>query len=333
MFIIYSIKIVLVFINAVWTSDISNGAYKPIQNVDRVLREVYKFNHPPEETIPVAIVFEETGSREGKSIDNKANNNILPNKEIGDIQIHTLPRERGDFNVKSSDNNAANIKISDTKIIKEDLQIPVAVVYEQEHATVRNNKQDLQRSKNRNHGHSNRRRVQKVVPKISNNTISGNETTIHENITTTTETLNNFDNSKKKVETENTHNRPRSRERDPVIPIIQSENQVYGHSGDFHYSYEGGDGTQVFEKGELKSFEDNKTGESVVGSFSYTDKNGQDFSLSYTADENGYRPTGAHLPTPPPIPPAIERALRYLATKTTPEPVTDSVAHSKDDSD
>lgn len=56
----------------------------------------------------------------------------------------------------------------------------------------------------------------------------------------------------------------------------------------------------------------------------FQDKEGNDFNLSYTADENGYRPVGDHLPTPPPIPPAIARALLYLATKPTPEPVTES---------
>lgn len=38
----------------------------------------------------------------------------------------------------------------------------------------------------------------------------------------------------------------------------------------FGYSYEGGDGTKAFEKGELKIFDDDKTGEAVVGGFSYT---------------------------------------------------------------
>ncbi|XP_047986197.1 uncharacterized protein LOC125226302 [Leguminivora glycinivorella] len=111
-----------------------------------------------------------------------------------------------------------------------------------------------------------------------------------------------------------------------VIPIVQSENVVFSHSGNFKYSYEGGDGTKAFEAGELKTFDDETAGEAVSGGFSYTAKDGNEYSLSYTADENGYRPVGAHLPTPPPIPPAIARALAYLATKTTPEPVTESLA-------
>lgn len=40
--------------------------------------------------------------------------------------------------------------------------------------------------------------------------------------------------------------------------------------------------------------------------------NGQGFNLVYTADQNGYQPKGDHLPTPPPTPPLILRALEYL---------------------
>lgn len=43
------------------------------------------------------------------------------------------------------------------------------------------------------------------------------------------------------------------------------------------------------------------------GSFSYTAPDGQRISVQYVADENGFRPVGAHLPTPPPIPDAILR--------------------------
>ncbi|KAH9627575.1 hypothetical protein HF086_010727 [Spodoptera exigua] len=102
--------------------------------------------------------------------------------------------------------------------------------------------------------------------------------------------------------------------REPVVPIIESESYVFSHSGNFHYSYEGGDGTKAYERGQLKQ-SNGGAGSAVEGNFSYKGNDGNDYSLQYTADENGYRPVGAHLPTPPPIPPAIKRALEYLATK------------------
>lgn len=79
------------------------------------------------------------------------------------------------------------------------------------------------------------------------------------------------------------------------------------------FSFESGDGTKAEQSGILRNVSDDKAGEAVQGSFEYTDPDGNVVSISYTADENGYRPSGDVLPTPPPIPAAIARALKYLA--------------------
>lgn len=48
------------------------------------------------------------------------------------------------------------------------------------------------------------------------------------------------------------------------------------------------------------------------GSVQWYAPEGDGIHLSYIADADGYRATGDHLPTSPPIPPAIQRALDYL---------------------
>lgn len=53
----------------------------------------------------------------------------------------------------------------------------------------------------------------------------------------------------------------------------------------------------------------------VQGSNSYTSPEGIPINLAYAADdENGFQAQGDHLPTPPPIPPQIQKALDYLAS-------------------
>ena len=48
------------------------------------------------------------------------------------------------------------------------------------------------------------------------------------------------------------------------------------------------------------------------GSTYYISPEGEKIALTWTADENGFRPVGAHLPTPPPMPEAIARMLPLL---------------------
>jgi hypothetical protein len=81
-------------------------------------------------------------------------------------------------------------------------------------------------------------------------------------------------------------------------------------------SYETGNGISAREEGFLKNAGNPETEAQVAqGQFSYTGDDGIPISLTYTADENGFVAQGAHLPTPPPIPPAIQRALEFLATQ------------------
>ncbi|PZC85392.1 endocuticle structural glycoprotein SgAbd-2 [Helicoverpa armigera] len=100
-----------------------------------------------------------------------------------------------------------------------------------------------------------------------------------------------------------------------IIPILKQTQEV-NFDGSYQYSYETGNGIAAQEQGYLKNA-GVKDAEAQVaqGSFTYTSPEGIPISLSYTADENGFQPQGAHLPTPPPIPEAILRALQYIESQ------------------
>ncbi|RZC38589.1 Chitin bind 4 domain containing protein [Asbolus verrucosus] len=105
-----------------------------------------------------------------------------------------------------------------------------------------------------------------------------------------------------------------SSERD--APILKQEQEV-NFDGSYRSSYETGNGIAAQEQGVLKNAGGGEAeAEEVQGSFQYTAPDGTPISLQYLANENGFQPQGAHLPvapTPPPIPPAIARALAYIA--------------------
>ncbi|XP_035440469.2 cuticle protein CP14.6 [Spodoptera frugiperda] len=85
----------------------------------------------------------------------------------------------------------------------------------------------------------------------------------------------------------------------------------------YNYLYETSNGIQAQEQGALKNAGTEGEAISVQGANAYTAPNGERISLTYVADENGYRPEGAHLPVPPQpeaIPEYIVRALEYIRT-------------------
>ncbi|XP_013189362.1 endocuticle structural glycoprotein ABD-4 isoform X1 [Amyelois transitella] len=109
---------------------------------------------------------------------------------------------------------------------------------------------------------------------------------------------------------------PQQKPSDQVIAIIKQDfdQQV---DGSYRYSYETENGIKAEETGTLKKASGPDAGDVIVaqGGFSYTAPDGTVINLNYIADdEGGFKPEGAHLPTPPPIPPAIQKALDYLAT-------------------
>lgn len=69
------------------------------------------------------------------------------------------------------------------------------------------------------------------------------------------------------------------------------------------FSYETGNGILAKESGYIKNKGD-KNHETLVqqGTITYHDEHGHPITLTYIADENGFQPQGAHLPTPPPAP-------------------------------
>ncbi|XP_066250126.1 pupal cuticle protein 20-like [Euwallacea similis] len=89
------------------------------------------------------------------------------------------------------------------------------------------------------------------------------------------------------------------------IPIVRYVNNNPG-DGTYNWLYETGNGINADETGDARG-----DGTKANGQFSYTSPEGQRINLQYTADENGFRPVGSHIPTPPPIPEAILRSIEY----------------------
>lgn len=73
-------------------------------------------------------------------------------------------------------------------------------------------------------------------------------------------------------------------------------------------SYETSNGIRADQQGYLKAIGTPLEAQVMTGSYSYTGPDGVVYTVTYIADENGFRAEGAHLPQPPrPLTPAIPR--------------------------
>ncbi|XP_014473814.1 PREDICTED: endocuticle structural glycoprotein SgAbd-2-like [Dinoponera quadriceps] len=106
---------------------------------------------------------------------------------------------------------------------------------------------------------------------------------------------------------------PARQSKDEPIAILAYNFDGPYPDGSYSYSYSTGNGIQAQEQGQLAKITNDEDALRVQGSFSYVDADGNPIALSYVADENGFQPKGDHLPTPPPVPADILKALEYIA--------------------
>ncbi|KAH8253358.1 hypothetical protein KR032_005055, partial [Drosophila birchii] len=108
------------------------------------------------------------------------------------------------------------------------------------------------------------------------------------------------------------HRHEEHRETSTWIPIIKY-NKEQSEDGSYKTEYETGNSIIHEETGFLKDFETNPNGVLVQhGQYSYQSPEGTLVNVQYTADENGFRATGDHIPTPPAIPEEIQKGLDQI---------------------
>ncbi|KAL7307185.1 hypothetical protein TKK_0000909 [Trichogramma kaykai] len=107
--------------------------------------------------------------------------------------------------------------------------------------------------------------------------------------------------------------------------VITSQQLEVNFDGNYVNNFETSNGISHQESGAAKNV--GPEGPSIVsqGATSYTAPNGEVVSIQFQADENGYVAQGSHIPTAPPIPPEILRALEWNAA----HPEEDSIDSDK----
>ncbi|KAG5877068.1 hypothetical protein JTB14_014551 [Gonioctena quinquepunctata] len=104
------------------------------------------------------------------------------------------------------------------------------------------------------------------------------------------------------------------------IAIVRYDNEGVNPDGSYQWTYETGNGISAQESGQVKPGNTPEEAElEVAGSYEYTKDDGSKVQVSYISNKDGFQPQGDILPTPHPIPAAIQRALEWIAAHPQPE--------------
>lgn len=86
-----------------------------------------------------------------------------------------------------------------------------------------------------------------------------------------------------------------------AAPVDDSKTIVLSQTSDvrpdgFEFEYSQSDGVTRQERGQIKNNGNQNPALNVEGSVTWTGADGFQYTLTYTADENGFHPEGKHLP-------------------------------------
>lgn len=85
---------------------------------------------------------------------------------------------------------------------------------------------------------------------------------------------------------------------DSQAQVLRFESDNIGVDG-YNYAYETSNQIQAQESGKLKDLPGDEYGNGIEarGSYSYLGDDGVTYTVNYIANENGFQPSGAHLPS------------------------------------
>ncbi|XP_052897341.1 cuticle protein AMP1A-like [Anopheles moucheti] len=83
-----------------------------------------------------------------------------------------------------------------------------------------------------------------------------------------------------------------------------AQDTVINADGSYTYNYETSNG--------ISASQASNDGTNANGNFAFTAPDGQRYEIVYVADENGFQPQGAHLPTEPPAPDHVIKMLEDM---------------------
>ncbi|GJQ70339.1 hypothetical protein Trydic_g22773 [Trypoxylus dichotomus] len=85
---------------------------------------------------------------------------------------------------------------------------------------------------------------------------------------------------------------------DKDATVVKNSLDNIGVDG-YNFQYETSNGIAANEQGQLKNAGSDNEILAARGQFKYIGLDGVTYTVTYTADENGFKPEGAHLPVAP----------------------------------